>query len=172
MRRSCLARAGVPLALPFIAVVLAISAWAEQEPVLRVTGMTFVGSKEPSAELVLHSERAIFYPDTDMAELEVVEAVFSDAEQGDRFTLTCDRAELDVETNDFVAEGNVRGSTADGQRYSAPVVHYDHEQGLLHSDRRVTLVDDTGSFEGDGFRYLVREGNFRLLGNVRVVQTP
>ena len=139
--------------------------------VLRMTGMTFVGSRPPSGELVLHSERAIFHPDTDLADLEVVEAVWTDPAKGERFTMTCDRAELDVASNDFVARGQVRGETADGQRYSAPVVRYDHAGGLLHSDRRVTLVDDSGSFEGDGFRYLVREGTFRLLGNVKVVQT-
>lgn len=140
--------------------------------VLRIGGMTFVGSRDPSGELVLHSERAIFHPDTDLAELEQVEAVWTDPAKGERFTVTCDRAELDVDTNDFVARGNVHGETADGQRYRAPLVRYDHAQGLLHSDRHVTLVDDTGSFEGDGFRYLVREGSFSLLGNVKVVQKP
>lgn len=147
------------------------SARAESGSVLRMTGMTFVGSRPPSGELVLHSERAIFHPDTDLAELEIVEAVWTDPVKGERFTMTCDRAELDVASNDFVARGKVRGETADGQRYSAPVVRYHHAEGLLQSDRRVTLVDDSGSFEGDGFRYLVREGSFHLLGNVKVVQT-
>jgi LPS export ABC transporter protein LptC len=139
---------------------------------LRITGMTFVGSRGQSAELVLHSERATFHPDRDIAELEEVEAVWTDAAEDERFTMTCERAELDVESNDFVAEGDVRGETAEGQRYAAPVVYYDHEQALLHSDRRVTLVDDTGTLEGDGFRYLLREGSFQLLGNVRVVREP
>ena len=144
---------------------------AEEGSVLRMSGMTFVGSRAPSGELVLHSERAIFHPDTDRAELEQVEAVWTDPAKGERFTVRCDSAELDVATNDFVARGNVHGETAEGQRYRAPLVRYDHARGLLHSDRRVTLVDETGSFEGDGFRYLVREGSFSLLGNVRVVQT-
>jgi hypothetical protein len=34
------------------------------------------------------------------------------------------------------------------------------------------MVDDTGTFRGDGFRFLVQEGRFRLLGNVSVVQSP
>jgi LPS export ABC transporter protein LptC len=159
------------------AAILAIGASAPASPeaeegsVLRLRGMTFVGSRGPSGELVLQSERAIFHPDTDLAELEKVEAVWTDPPKGERFTVRCDAAELDVATNDFVARGNVRGETAEGQRYRAPLVRYDHAEGLLHSDRRVTLVDETGSFEGDGFRYLVREGSFSLLGNVRVVQT-
>lgn len=139
---------------------------------LRIRGMTFVGNQGASAQLVLDSERAIFHPGSDRAELEKVRAVYRDEEKGESFAMTCDRAELDVETNDFVAAGNVRGVTADGQHYAAPVVRYRHAEGLLHSDERVTMRDDTGSFEADGFRYLVREERFKLLGNVRVVQKP
>lgn len=139
---------------------------------LHVTGMTFVGSRGAVSELVLHSDSAVFHPETDIAELEVVKAVVTQAEKGQSFEMTCDRARLNVETNDFVAEGNVHGVTADGQRYSAPTVAYDHESGILSSEDRVLMVDDSGSFEGDGFRYHVRDRRFRLLGNVRVVQTP
>jgi LPS export ABC transporter protein LptC len=146
------------------------AAGAEPDAVLRVTGMTFVGRQGADAELVLHSERAFFHPDTDTAELESVDAVFNDDENGDRFTLQCDRAELDVASNDFVASGNVRGVTVDGQRYATPAVRYDHDKGLLHSDERVVLEDESGTFQGDGFRYLVRENRFQLLGNVRMVQ--
>jgi lipopolysaccharide export system protein LptA len=32
------------------------------------------------------------------------------------------------------------------------------------------MVDDSGSFRGDGFRYHVRDQRFKLLGNVRVEQ--
>lgn len=162
----------LPLVVLSVAATLATAGRADTGGEIFVTGMTFVGSKGGSAELVLRSERAIFHPDTDIAELEDVEAVFSDDDKGDSFTMTCDRAELDVETNDFVAAGNVRGVTADGQRYAAPVVHYEHGEGLLHSDQRVTMVDDTGSFEGDGFSYRVHDRRFKLLGNVRVVQVP
>ncbi len=164
-------RCGAVLAL-LCGALLPIGARAEADAVLRMTGMTFVQGHGGAAQLVLQSERAVFHPETDRAELEVVEAVWTDPAKDERFTMTCERAELDVATNDFVAEGNVRGVTPEGQRYAAPVVHYDHEPGVLRSDRRVTLVDEKERFEGDGFRYLVREGTFRLLGNVRVVQAP
>jgi LPS export ABC transporter protein LptC len=139
---------------------------------LHVTGMTFVGSRGAVSELVLRSDTAVFHPETDIAELEVVTAVVTQSEKGQSFEMTCDRARLNLETNDFVAEGNVQGVTADGQRYSAPTVEYDHESGVLSSEAHVVMVDDSGSFQGDGFRYHVRDRRFRLLGNVRVVQTP
>ena len=138
---------------------------------LRATGMTFVGTRGNTSELVLHSRFATFYPDRDIADLEGVRAVVTD-EDGDSFEMTCDRAQLNVETNDFRAEGEVRGSTADGQHYAAPWVEYDHEDGLLRTDAPVVMVDDTGGFRGDGFRYYVNERKFQLLGNVVVEQNP
>ena len=57
-----------------------------------------------------------------------------------------------------------------GQRVFAPWVRYDHAKGLLYSDAPVRMIDDSGSFRGDGFRYHVRDQRFKLLGNVRVEQ--
>ena len=161
-------RASAALGAIFAALLAAASAEAQ----LHVTGMTFVGSRGSVSELVLRSDTAVFHPDTDVAHLEVVHATVTDPDKDQSFEMTCDRARLNVETNDFVAEGNVRGKTADGQQYAAPSVEYDHENGLLSSDERVVMVDESGSFEGDGFRYHVRERRFKLLGNVRVVQAP
>ncbi|MFQ5416776.1 MAG: LPS export ABC transporter periplasmic protein LptC [Myxococcota bacterium] len=139
-------------------------------PELRATGMTFVGSRDATSELVLRADTTTFRPDRDFAHLEAVHAIFSDDEDGDSFEMTCARAELDLETNNFRAEGNVHGATADGQNYSAPWVEYDHEAGLLHTDAPVSMFDETGTYRGDGFRYHVRERKFQLLGNVLVEQ--
>ena len=94
--------------------------------VLRVSGMTFSQSLGPDEGVVVRSERAVIRPGTDVAELEVVHAVFTDGETSERFEMTCDRADLNLATYDFVARGNVRGTTTEGQRYAAPIVYYDH----------------------------------------------
>jgi LPS export ABC transporter protein LptC len=143
---------------------------AERETELRATGMTFVGSRNDRSELVVHSEIATFFTERDIADLEVVRAVVTDENDGDSFQMTCERAELNVETNDFRAEGQVRGITADGQKYSAPWVEYDHEAGVLHTSAPIQMEDDTGSFSADGFRYHVNERKFLMLGNVSVEQ--
>jgi len=148
------------------------SSASETASVLEVTGMTFVRSRNAASDLVVRARYALLWPDSDVAKLEDVQAVVTDEDSGRRFEMSCDRAELDVETNDIKAEGNVRGVTSDGRSYSAPWVRYEHEEGVLYSDAPVVMVDDTGTFRGDGFRFLVQEGRFRLLGNVRVVQSP
>jgi LPS export ABC transporter protein LptC len=139
---------------------------------LRLTGMTYVGSRGASDEFVLRAERAAFRPETQRAELEQMEVVATDADAERSFDVRCARGELDVETNDFLAEGDVRGSTGDGRHYRADWVRYDHERALLYTDAPVVMRDDTGTFRGDGFRYYVKERRFRLLGNVSVVQEP
>lgn len=143
---------------------------AENSSLLHVTGMTFVGSRGSVREVVLRSRRAIFRPEERIADLRDVNALVTEDGEGRSFSMTCDRAELNVETNDFIAEGDVQGETGDGQRYWAPWVRYDHDGGVLYTDAPVRMVDATGHFRGDGFRYHVRERRFQLLGNVRVEQ--
>lgn len=137
----------------------------------RVTGMTFVGSRGDVSEFVLRAERAVFLPANNVAELEDVEVLSgTGAENAREFEVRCDRGELNVDTSDFLAEGNVRGTTAEGQVYRAPWVRYEHEQALLYTDAPVTMQDATGLFRGDGFRYFVKQHRFRLIGNVSLEQ--
>ncbi len=148
------------------------AAAADGSPGLRITGMTFVGSRGVESELVVRARTALFHPDSNLADLDDVRATVSDETKGESFSMSCDTAALNVEANDFTATGNVRGVTGDGQRYQALWVRYDHAASLLLSDAPVTVVDATGTLQGDGFRYHVDERRFELLGNVTVVQEP
>jgi LPS export ABC transporter protein LptC len=153
-----------------LSVALLTAAPSARAAVLQVTGMTFVGSRDSLREIVVRSEHAKFHTDTKVAELDGVRAEVSEGGEGRSFSMTCERAELDLDKNDFLAEGNVRGETGEGQHVFAPWVRYDHEQGLLYSDAPVRMTDRSGSFRGDGFRYHVKDRRFQLLGNVRVEQ--
>ncbi|MDH3687143.1 MAG: LPS export ABC transporter periplasmic protein LptC [Myxococcales bacterium] len=139
---------------------------------LEVEGMTFVGSRAGIREVVLRSATASLRPKENIAELSDVRAELSEDGVGRNVSMTCARVELDIETNDFLAEGDVRGETADGQEYTTTWVRYQHEEGLLYTDAPVQMNDRRGSFRGDGFRYHVQERRFELLGNVRVEQRP
>ena len=114
----------------------------------------------------MRASKAFFRPDSGLADLEVVRATVSDSVKGESFEMQCDKAELNVETNDFTATGNVKGRTGDGQLYSAPWVRYEHKGSLLRTDAPVTVVGQGGTFRGDGFRYHIEERRFELLGNV------
>jgi len=142
------------------------------EAEVHVTGMTFVVSRPGQRDLVLEARRATLRPDANMAELFDATVRTLEGSRGRQFDVTCDRGELDLVSNDFLAEGNVHGSTADGQRYEAPWVRYETASGLFYSDAPVVLRDRAGTYRGDGFRYHTNEQRFELLGNVSVVHTP
>ncbi len=135
--------------------------------------MTFVASRESDNEVVVRAEHAVFDPDTRTARLDQVHAQVNESEGGVSFEMSCDHAELDVDTSDFVAEGNVRGTTADGRRFSGNQVSYDNDKGLLFTDTPVLIEEASGIFfRGGGFRYQVKDQHFRLLGGASVVQQP
>ena len=170
--RCCIAGPPAAILLALVLTAPQPSHAAPESPVLRISGMTFVGSRGALRELVVRSRNATFRPQQDIAELEDVTAEVSEGEGGRSFSMTCQRAELNLETQDFLAEGEVEGTTGDGRRYSAPWVRYVHNEGVLFTDAPVRMVDDTGVFSGDGFRYHVKDRRFQLLGNVRVEQGP
>jgi LPS export ABC transporter protein LptC len=142
------------------------------EAEVHVTGMTFVVSRRGQRDLVLEARRGTLRPETNKAELFDAKVRSVDGPDRTQFDVTCDRGELDLVSNDFLAEGNVHGSTAGGQRYSAPWVRYETARALLYTDAPVVLQDRGGTFRGDGFRYHIDEQRFELLGNVSVVHTP
>ena len=55
-------------------VLIAAIAAADGSPGLRITGMTFVGSRGPDSELVVRATSALFHPDSGLADLEDVRA--------------------------------------------------------------------------------------------------
>lgn len=144
---------------------------AASESQLEISGLTFVGSRGDGGELVLRATRAVLVPETQDADLFGVRAEVTQG-KGTSFTMRCEKAQLNLETNDFSAEGDVVGVTGAGERYSAPWVRYREKDDLLFTDAPVSMVNENGHFSGDGFRYQVSERRFRLIGNVQVEQAP
>jgi LPS export ABC transporter protein LptC len=149
---------------------LAASAAPADESELAVTGMTFVSSRDDDNEIVLRAKRAIYRTASETADLEGVSARVSTAGSKFAFSMTCDTGELNLDTNDFVAQGSVEGETDSGQRFSTAWVRYDHEAGELFTDAPVVIREDSGTYRGGGFRYLVRERRFKLLRGASVIQ--
>ncbi len=140
--------------------------------VLHVRGMTFVASEGSSNEILLTAERARFYPDRQVADLEQVELEVASGTNRTGFKMRCDEGILNLSTQGFLAEGNVLGSIEGGRRFEALWVVYDEKAGVLYTDEPVLIVDQDGSYRGGGFRYFVTEHRFRLLGGATVVQEP
>jgi len=145
------------------------------EPValpVTIAGMTYVASRGETAEVQVEAQRARFDPASNRAELEDVHARVAGRDDAAGFAMSCDRGELRLASNDFLASGNVRGTMGEGRRFSTDWVRYDAKRGLAYTEAPVEIADDSGTYRGVGFRYLVREKRFRLLGGASVVQKP
>jgi LPS export ABC transporter protein LptC len=161
------------LSLGLIAGLLACpSAVHAKPPTLNVDGMTFISSKQNDNEVVLHASHARLKTKKALVFLEEVHMVVEPSDYSGSFEIYCDEGQLDMETNDFEATGNVRGTTDGGRTFTAPWVHYDHEQGLLFTNAAVLINEDAITYRGGGFQYYVRSKRFRLLGGASVVQEP
>jgi LPS export ABC transporter protein LptC len=144
---------------------------------LILSGMTYVASEGATNELVLDADRARLPSPGDQAHLEGVRARFGSKAPGGASTdasggldLVCDVGVFDLESRDFIAEGNVRGTTADGRRFRTDGLRYNHEEGRVSTERPVVIRDEAGTYRGGGFDYYVREDRFRLRGGARVEQ--
>ncbi len=156
--------------LALTALTVGASEKARDSPALDIERMTFLASEAEDSRLLLRADKAKFFPETDSAELTVVEATVYGEQGAVAFEMTCDRGDLDLKTNDFVARGNVLGQTDDGMKFEVDRVNYDHESGTLFTDEDILITDDGGTYRGGGFRYFVEEKRFQLLGGARVVQ--
>lgn len=169
MRRPSLAVAATLLIL--LGLVSPFAAIADA-PILDITGMVFVASRGSSNEVVLRAGFAQMQSDSDQVRMRDVETIVSSRDDRPGFEMTCERGELDLETTDFYAEGDVRGKTHGGQLFSTEWVRYDHVDEVLFTDAPVVITEGANSYRGGGFRYLVRERRFKLLGGASVVSKP
>ncbi len=143
--------------LPGVAVVCGLACAAHAESELVLSSMTYVSSDAGASEVVLEATTARIEPGSDVARLEEVslDAAGDDGESS--LVMTCDRAELDLATSDFHADGNVVGRTADGHRFTTGSATFEHGPRVIHTDARAQIVDPTGTrLTGQGFRYDVR----------------
>ncbi len=148
----------------------AVSAAERPGYALKLTGMTFVVTRGNVNVMVLEADRVHLPADADKAKLERVKGRLEGEKGEGGFTLTCDRAELDLNSQNFRAEGHVRGVTGDGRRLSTTWLTYDGEKHLISTDAPVEIVEGSRRMRGRGLRYYVDDGRFRLLGGATVVQ--
>lgn len=143
------------------------------DPPLVLHGMTFVSSEGATNQVVVEAETAVLFPDTNQVELTGgVEAQLRGTSGDDSLDLTCDRGEYDLNTNNFLAEGNVEGRVADGRTFKTAWLRYRADDGLASTDAPVEISDGGQIFRGGGLRYQVREERLRLLSGTRVQEQP
>jgi LPS export ABC transporter protein LptC len=149
---------------------LLVAPAATAAPPMQITGMTFVSTSGAVADLVVRARHAVVDVESNQAQLEEVAAEFSGDDGEMSLELQCDRGEFDLVTNDFLAEGEVRGRLADGRRFEGPWLRYDRARAIAYTDAPVTILEGDRTLRGGGFRYHVRQGRLRLTGGASIVE--
>ncbi|UCE85885.1 MAG: LPS export ABC transporter periplasmic protein LptC [Deltaproteobacteria bacterium] len=162
------------LTAPLVLLLLAAWGWgapsaAEEVAELEMRGLAFVASRANTNEFILESDRVVYLPKTQMAELERVRVRFADQDGELSFQMVCDRGELNLETTDFYAEGNVRARTADGIEISTPHARYERATRRVSGTSPVRISRPNGTITGDGFEYDMDAHRLRVLGTSRMV---
>jgi len=138
---------------------------------LRFGGMTFLASHGDHTEILVEARNMLVPPGAQTASLEGVSLLINDPESGKRaFELTCDQGDLEFETSNFRAEGNVEGRTADGRLIFTPWLLYDSDRDVISTDAPVRIVDGRHRLEGRGFVYHMKDSRFVLKGGASIVQ--
>jgi LPS export ABC transporter protein LptC len=138
---------------------------------LRFGGMTFVASHGDRTEILVEARNMLVPSGAETASLEEVHLVMSHPESGKRaFEMTCDQGDLEFETSNFLAEGNVEGRTADGRLIFTPWLRYDSDRDVISTDAPVQIVDGSHRLKGRGFVYHLKDSRFVLKGGASIVQ--
>ena len=156
-----------------IALGYASAAWSDEaaSSALELGKITFVVSQGTENEIVLVAEHARVETGEKLAHLTTVHLLLDPGRETPGLDMRCERGTVDMETSDFHAAGNVRGTTGDGRRFRTERLRYSHGTGLVSTEAPVDIRDEAGSYRGnDGFRYYVRENRFLLRGAATVVK--
>lgn len=138
---------------------------------LRFGDMTFVASHGDHTEVLVEARNMLVPPGAETASMEGVFLQMNDPKTGKRaFEMTCDKGDLEIETSNFRAEGNVQGRTADGRRIFTTWLTYDSERNLISTDAPVRIVDGHHQLQGHGFSYYLKDSRFVLKGGASIVQ--
>jgi hypothetical protein len=167
----------LPLTLgSVLALAAALPVVAETPPAAGLTldGMSYVLSRGEAVDLVVEAHRAEVLPRTGRVTLAGVRARIASSPgagpEAGALELVCERGELNLEAQEFVALGRVAARTPGGRLLQTERLRYRHARGVVSSDAPVALSDESGDYRGGGFEYWVREDRFRLTGGARIVQ--
>jgi LPS export ABC transporter protein LptC len=167
------ARASIAVIASFAALAFATPIEAASPPML-LSNMTFLATSEDVTEVRVQAVSGVIDQAANRADLTDVSAAWAGADGKPSLELTCQRGQLDLETNDLVATGDVRGLLADGRRFIGPSLRYDRARGVAYTDAPVQIIEEGRVLSGGGFEYHVRDRRLRFKAGARVEesQTP
>ena len=109
----------------------------------QLRGVLFEGYAAGAREVEVRAARANLHPAERVVHLERVQIRFQDERRG-QIHIDAERAELRLDSDDFMLHGRVEGSTTEGERFSTAEVRYEQASGRLWTDQPVRLYRSIG----------------------------
>lgn len=141
---------------------------AGASPPMRLEELSFVATRENTTEVRVEAATGVIEESSGKATLDTVRAAWSGADGKPSLEITCQTGELDLDSNDLLASGDVHGTLADGRRFVGPWLRYDRARGVAFSDAPVQILEGARVLRGGGFEYHVRDRRLRLTAGAKV----
>jgi LPS export ABC transporter protein LptC len=126
-------------------------------------------NKHNAKEWELRSDKARYFKDKKIIELENLEVVFYRS-NGTIYRLTGKRGTIEMETENFTVQGDITGVMPDNTRFSTQSFSYDNKKRVVTTPDKVFITRDTFSMEGVGMIIDIKEEKLSLLNNVKATE--
>jgi len=131
-----------------------------------MTNVKFVDSRRGRRNWVVQSRTARLFKDKKRAAFEGVHITFF-ANDGREMQLYSNRGELDTDTRDMSAEGDIRGRSSDGLEFFTSTLKYTYKKREIMTGDPVKIVGSGFETEGIGMVVDVDKETVQLLNQVR-----
>lgn len=146
-------------------------AFSLPEADMLMSKVKFVDTRGGKRNWVVESKTARLHKDKDRAFFEGVHITFYGSD-GREMHLFSNRGELDTETRDMTAEGDIRGRSSDGLEFFTSTLRYDYAKREVSTKAPVKIVASGFETEGVGMVLDVDKETVRLLNSVRLMGNP
>ena len=134
-----------------------------------IFGSRYTATREGVLEFRVTADTALTFGDYTLFSGNVALTAYHESLGTEKAVVTSDRARLDMETNEMLAEGNaVLVILADGKRIESYELRYTPETDNIRSDSAVVMYDGDDIIEGTSFtsdlnfeRVIIRNGRTR-----------
>jgi LPS export ABC transporter protein LptC len=146
---------------------------ASERPSLgaELQGVVFEGHSAGSQDVEVRAKRAWVDPAERRVDLQEVQIGFEDEKRG-AVRIRAERAQLQLDSDDFVLRGEVVGTTGEGEQFKTAEVRYQQGDQLLWTDQPVQVNRSNLLLKGGAMQMHVPSRRIRLTGNVRATVEP
>ncbi len=131
-----------------------------------MTNVRFVDTRQGKRNWVVQSRTARLFKDKNRAAFDGVHITFY-AKDGREMHLYSNRGELNTDTRDMTAAGDIRGRSSDGLEFFTSTLRYTYEKREIMTGDPVKIVGSGFETEGIGMTVDVDRETVELLNQVR-----